>query len=60
MLSREYIGGFFMGFGISSFCHGLYLMYVGNKLVQLSKTIDDMDMKMKTEEIELNLISDVD
>ncbi len=57
MISRDFIGGFFMGFGISSICHGLYLMYVGNKLVQLSKTID---MKMKTEEIELNVISDVD
>jgi len=59
MVSRDFIGGFFLGFGISSFCHGLYLMYVGNKFVQLSKTMN-MYMNMKTEEIKLDLISDVD
>jgi hypothetical protein len=59
MVSRDFIGGFFLGFGISSFCHGLYLMYVGNKFVQLSTTMN-MYMNMKTEEIKLDLISDVD
>ena len=55
MTSREFFSGFLMGFGISSIFHGLYLMYVGNKLIQLSKSMN------ATEVIELNNIcSDVD
>ena len=51
MASREFISGFLMGFGISSIFHGLYLMYVGNKLIQLSKSMN------ATEVIELNDIN---
>jgi len=51
MTSREFVSGFLMGFGISSLFHSLYLMYVGNKLVQLSKSMN------KHEVIELNDIN---
>jgi hypothetical protein len=58
MVSRDFISGFLMGFGLSSFCHGLYLMYVGNKLVQLSKT---MDIEIEMEEMdEIDNENDVD
>ena len=42
MTSREYIAGFFMGFGLSSLCHGLIMMYYGNKLIQLNKTMNEL------------------
>jgi len=51
MTSREFVSGFLMGFGISSIFHGLYLMYVGNKLVQLSKSMNEHEV------IELNDIN---
>lgn len=62
MISRDFISGFFMGFGISSICHGLYLMYVGNKLIKLSKIVeltsvsdDDIDIDINSDNSDANV-----
>jgi len=59
MVSRDFISGFLMGVGISSGCYGLYLMYIGNKLIQLNKTME-MEITNRRKSVELNIISDVD
>ena len=58
MISRDFISGFFFGSGLTGICYGLYLLYVGNKLIQLSKK---MKMEMETNETnEVKNIQDVD
>lgn len=56
MTSREFVSGFLIGFGISSIFHGLYLMYVGNKLIQLSKSMNEHEV-IDLNNIELNDIN---
>ena len=48
-MNRDLISGFILGFGLSSFCHGLHIIYVGRKLIQISRTMetnDNMDDNM--------------
>jgi len=44
MVSRDFISGFLMGVGISSGCYGLYLMYIGNKLKNLSRVDNSIEL----------------
>jgi hypothetical protein len=44
MVSRDFISGFLMGVGISSVCYGLYLMYIGNKLKNLSRVDNSIEL----------------
>lgn len=44
MISREFVSGFLIGFGISSVFNGLYLMYVGKKLLHISNIMNEPDV----------------
>lgn len=56
MISRELFSGFMIGAGLTGVCCGLYLIYVGNKLIKLSNTSNTKEIKT----IELNVFPEDD
>ncbi len=40
LMGSEFMGGFFVGVSVTSMCFSIYLMYVGKKLMILSKSLD--------------------
>jgi hypothetical protein len=53
-MSRLFISGFLMGFGISTVCHSLYLIYIGKKLKKIAEEMTTTN-KITTSTIELDV-----
>ena len=47
LISKDFIGGFFVGSGLTGFCLGIYLMYLGKKFnkefITINNNTSDID-----------------